>query len=347
MPDQSILGAEIWEQPQAARRLLDAVQGEVWREAAGLTGRFDSILIAARGTSDNAARYAQYLFGAFNQLPVALATPSLFTLYQRPPQIRRMLVIGISQSGQSPDIVAVLAEAARQNQPTLALTNDAASPLAQAASLVIPLHAGLERAVAATKTYTNSLLALALFSAALAEDRSRLDALQRIPAGMQHTLEGAAAALRRAERYRYMDRCAVIGRGFNYATAFEVALKIKELNRLVAEPYSSADFRHGPIAIVQEGFPVLVIAPAGGAADDVQDLVSALRTRRAELLVISSQPELLSQAHLALPFPADFDEWLTPLLAVIPGQCFALALAQAKGLDPDHPLGLTKVTETY
>ena len=343
----TILQNEIWEQPAVVQRLLERETLNTQRAAAALRGTFDSILIAARGTSDNAARYAQYLFGVHNRLPVGLATPSLYTLYNRPPELKRVLAIGISQSGQSPDIVAVLAEASRQGQPTLAITNDLASPLAQAARYAIPLGAGPEKAVAATKTYTASLAALALLSSALAEDTQRLTQLNRIPPLMEQTLQDLAPLMPRVERYRYMDRCAVIGRGYNYSTAFEFALKVKELTSVVAEPYSSADFRHGPIAIVKAGFPVIVIAPGGGVQADLADLIEGLIARHSELLVVSEQAGLLHRARLGLPIPAGADEWLTPLLTILPGQVFALALTEFKGLDPDHPEGLTKVTETF
>jgi glucosamine--fructose-6-phosphate aminotransferase (isomerizing) len=342
----SILEQEINEQPEAIQQLLDSETNPVQHLAASLRGQFDYVLIAARGTSDNAARYAQYTFGVYNQLQIALATPSLFTLYNRPPRLTGALVIGISQSGQSPDIAAVVAEGRQQGRPTIAITNDPASPLAEAAEYVIPVHAGSEQAVAATKTYTTSLAALALFSAALAGDQERLSQLRRVPEFMRQTLAGLASMMERAERYRYMGHCVVIGRGYNFATAFEIALKIKELTRTVAEPYSSADFRHGPIAMVGSGFPVLVIVPTDTVAGDVRALVADLKGLGAELLLVSEDESLLDQAQLPLRLPGGIPEWLTPLMAVLPGQCFSLALAQAKGLNPDQPLGLKKVTET-
>jgi glutamine---fructose-6-phosphate transaminase (isomerizing) len=343
----SILHDEIYEQPVVVQRLLERELHNVQKDAADLRGTFDSILIAARGTSDNAARYAQYLFGAHNRLPVGLATPSLYTLYNQPPTLKRMLVIGISQSGQSPDIVSVLAEAKRQGQPTLAITNDPASPLAQTAASTIALQTGPEKAVAATKTYTASLAALALFSAALAEDNQRLAQLQGIPSLMGQTLDGMAPLLNRVERYRYMDRCVVIGRGYNYATAFEFALKVKELTGVVAEPYSSADFRHGPIAIVKNNFPVIVICPSGGTAGDLADLINRLIELKSELILVSDRPDLLVQAQMAMSIPTGVDEWLSPLLTILPGQVFAMTLTTVKRLDPDHPEGLTKITETF
>lgn len=342
----SILEYEIAEQPAVIRQLLDRELNNVEHLVTKLRGAFNHVVIAARGTSDNAARYAQYLFGACNQLSVTLTTPSLFTLYGRAPNLAGALVIGISQSGQSPDIVAVVAEGRRQGCPTIAITNDPESPLAASAGYVIPLHAGPERAVAASKTYTASLAALALFSSVLAGDAERVAQLHNLPALTQQLLTDLEPALGRVERYRYMEHCAVIGRGYNFATAFEIALKIKELTQTVAEPYSSADFRHGPIAMIRKGFPAIIIAPTGSVFNDMSSLVTDLRELAAELLLISDDQGLLDQAHLALPLPAGLPEWLTPLLAVLPGQLFGLRLAQARGLDPDWPEGLQKVTET-
>jgi glucosamine--fructose-6-phosphate aminotransferase (isomerizing) len=254
--------------------------------------------------------------------------------------------LGISQSGKSPDIVEVIAEGRRQGRPTIALTNAPDSSLAQVAEHHLYLHAGDEHAVAATKTYTTSLAALALLSSALSDDPSRISEIMCIPDLMQQTLEFMAPLLGRVERYRYMVHSIVIGRGYNYSTAFEIALKIKELTRVVTEPYSSADFRHGPIAMVREGFPVIVVAPSGAVHEDIRYLVEELVERGGELLVISDSQGILDYAKIAFPLPQEVPEWLSPLVAVIPGQLFGMALAQAKGLDPDQPSGITKVTET-
>jgi glucosamine--fructose-6-phosphate aminotransferase (isomerizing) len=171
--------------------------------------------------------------------------------------------------------------------------------------------------------------------------------LHRAPDLMQQALDGLVGLSPRVERYRYMEHCVVIGRGYNYATAFEVSLKAKELTQIVAEPYSSADFLHGPIAMVHRGFPVIVIAPSGSVLDDMRALIARLAERRAELLLIADDEALLGQAHLPMPLPPGLPEWLSPLVAVLPGQVFSLALARARGLDPDQPEGLTKVTETW
>lgn len=342
-----ILELEIHEQPDVVHQLLEAEGEHVKTLVEDLRGNFQYVIIAARGTSDNAARYAQYLLGAHNQLPVGLATPSLFTLYGRPPKLDGALVIGISQSGKSPDIVAVIEEAHNQGRPTLAITNAPDSPIAHQADYVIALHAAFEKAVAATKTYTASLAALALLSACFSEDVEYLKTLRLLPKFMHQTLEQSEEMLPRVERYRYIDHCAVIGRGFNYSTAFEISLKIKELTRVVAEPYSSADFLHGPISMIQSGFPVIIIAPKGSVFEDMRSISMRLQSLGSELLLISDEPALLETANLPMPLPPGLPEWLTPLVSVLPGQLFSLALAHAKGLDPDSPAGLTKVTETW
>ena len=343
----SILEREILEQPAIAQQFLLRETENARHIARELRGRFNFMVIAARGSSDNAARYAQYLFGVQHRIQVALATPSLFTIYRTAPNLNGALVIGISQSGQSPDIVAVLEEGKKQGRPTLAITNDSSSPLAQAADYILPLGTGIEQAVAATKTYTTSLAALALLSCCLQENNQNLEELQKIPAQMQLTLDGLGAAMGHVERYRYMEQCAVLGRGLNYGTAFEVALKIKELTTVVAEPYSSADFRHGPIATAQPGFPVVVVAPRGSVYQDMDALIGELQSRHAELLVISDDEHALDMANLAMPFQPGLPEWLTPLVAVLPGQRFALQLTLEKGMNPDQPEGLQKITETF
>lgn len=342
----SILEQEIHQQADVIAQLVDYQAQPMQRLARELDGTFTHVVIAARGTSDNAARYAKYLFGGHNRIQVALATPSLFTMYRQAPRLDGALVIGISQSGKSPDIVAVIAEAKRQGRPTLAITNEPESALAKTAAHVVPLRAGDERAIAATKTYTASLAALALFSVSLAGDGDRLAQLRTLPQRMTETLLEVAPLIGRVERYRYIHHCVVIGRGYNYATAFEIALKIKELTRVVAEPYSSADIRHGPIAMIDDGFPVMLVAPRGAVASDLRALVAELKQLRAEQLIISDDADLLREANFALPIPAGVPEWLSPIVAVLPGQLFAMALARVKGLDPDKPVGLRKVTET-
>ncbi len=343
----SRLSREIHEQPEILARLLDEQAGTAAQVAGVIRDREVCYAVfAARGTSDNAARYAQYLFGSLNGLPVALATPSLFTVYHTPPRLRQALVLGISQSGQSPDIVGVVEEGRRQGALTVAVTNTPDSPLGDAAEYVVALGAGEEKAVAATKTYTAQLGALALLAVHLADDDGRLAELKRVPAAVEQTLTLEETIAAAAHRYAHATECVVLGRGFNYATAFEVALKLKELTYIVAEPYSSADFRHGPVAIVERGFPVIGIAPQGAVYADMRSLIEELSERDAALSIISERDELLDLARVPLRLPAPVPEWLSPFVCIIPGQLLALHVTLAKGYDPDHPRGLTKVTET-
>lgn len=346
--NDSHLRCEIEEQPAVLQAVLEQEWDAVHALAVAIrryAPRY--VVLAARGSSDNAARYGQYVFGAFNGITAALATPSLFTLYRRPPSLAEALVIGVSQSGQSPDIVAVVAEGQRQRALTVAITNGVESPLARAAQYTLGLHTGPEHSVAATKTYTSSLMVLALLSAAWAEDAERLAALRQAPAWVAEVLTSLPHVLQRAERYRYMEACVTMGRGFNYATAFEIALKLKELTYIMAEPYSSADFQHGPVAIVEQGFPVLAVLPEGQAAPDMLNFLRGLQVRAPELVVISPLAEALALAQTPLPLPVGIPEWLSPLVAVLPGQMLALGLTLAKGYDPDHPRGLRKVTLTH
>jgi glucosamine--fructose-6-phosphate aminotransferase (isomerizing) len=290
--------------------------------------------------------YAKYAWTSLAGYPVALAAPSLLTMYKSQMRLTGALVVGISQSGQSPDIIAVLEEGKRQGRPTLAITNDGSSPLASVADHIIELHAGPEQSVAATKTYTAQLAVMAIFAAILSGNTQHLEALQQIPSAMERTLQLNSKLAQKVERYRYMDRCIVIGRGFNYASSFELALKLKELTYIMASAYSSADFRHGTIATIESGIPVFLCMPAGATYDDMHELAIELKRREAELLVISESEQALSLARTDLPICPGFPEWLTPLITIVPGQLFALNLALTKGLDPDVPRGLHKVTLT-
>jgi glucosamine--fructose-6-phosphate aminotransferase (isomerizing) len=344
----SQLHSEIMEQPSVIRRLLDMETDRVASIGHALAGQdIRYLVIAARGTSDNAARYGQYVFGALNRLTVALAAPSLFGLYQRPPSLKNALVIGISQSGQSPDIVHVLEEAHRQGAPTIAVTNNPHSPLAEAAQHVLELHAGEERSVAATKTYTAQLAAIALLALSLAGQPARPNALDLIPDAMEKVLQAEPAAQSAAERIARSSRCVVVGRGFNYATAFETALKMKELAYLEAEPYSSADFRHGPIAMVESGFPAVLVAVGETMRGEMIELRDALRERGANLVVLGDDETTRHPDDAWLPVPGGLPEWLTPLVAILPGQLLAYHLTLARGSDPDRPRTLHKVTLTY
>lgn len=337
---------EIREQPQVIARLLTAEAENVQHIAAAVRDFAPQfVMLAARGTSDNAARYAQYALSIRLGLPVALATPSVHTLYHRTPQLARALVIGISQSGQSTDVRRVLNDARSQGALTLSITNDATSPLAQATAHHIYLHAGEERSVAATKTYTTELTALAMLVQALAAESD--STLQQVPQWLAQTIEQSTAITDWVQRYRYADRLAVIGRGYNYCTAFEISLKIKELCYIVSEEYSEADFRHGPIAVIGQGFPVMLVATSGKTLPQMRELAHHLRDKAAECLIISDDAALLADAMNPLPLPDGIPEWLSPICAVVPGQLFAHHMAHTRGYDVDSPRHLKKVTSTH
>jgi len=342
------LYSEITEQPECIDSLLSSQKKTVEQIAAAIQKRdVQYVFLAARGTSDNAGRYANYLLGALNGLPLALATPSLFTYYKQPPKLKNALVIGISQSGQSPDIVSVLEEGRKQNCLTLAITNEAKSPLAKAADFLLDIQAGKEEAVAATKTYTTELMSIAMLSTALNGNKTRWAELAEVPGWMKAVLKHDALISRSAERYRYMDQTVVLGRGFNYSTAFEWALKLKELAYVKAEPYSSADFQHGPIAMMESGFPVMTVAPRGEVFESMLEMLKRLRKElSAELVVISNDRKALSLASLPLSIPADVPEWLSPLICILPAQMFTYHLTQAKGYNTEQPRSIHKVTET-
>jgi len=338
---------EIGQQPEVARRLLEQAQrpleaiGEGWREK-----RPAGFVIAARGSSDHAALYAKYLFGSRNRLLVALAAPSLFTHYRTPPDLTGQCVIGISQSGASPDVVAVLEEARRQGCPTLAVTNEADSRLAASADLLLPLGAGTESSVPASKTYTASLLALALLSQALDPDPSFAAALAQVPAAIDAALSREADLDRLAPVLRG-PRAVVLGRGFNLSTAEEVALKLTETSYLLARAWSVADFEHGPIAVVERGFPVLLIGAPGPVDADLAGIGTRLLEYSCRVLGLFDGGRAPIQPDSAVTIDSGLPEELTPLPLAVLGQLLSHRLALALGIDPDRPRALQKVTRTW
>jgi glucosamine--fructose-6-phosphate aminotransferase (isomerizing) len=341
------LERELREQPEALQRLLDAHR-EREKELGALFRRRDVryLLIASRGSSSNAARYAQYLLGRASRVPVAFATPSLYTLYEQPPRLDGALVIGISQSGESPDVRAVIDEARRQGRPTLAITNSPASPIGRAAEAVLGLEAGPERAVAATKTYLNSLGAIALLFAWSTRDADALRELELMPGRIGEQLELAFEDAAALGELAGIGGGTVVARGINYGTAFEVALKIRELSGLLFEAFSAADLMHGPVAAVGPGWPVIAIAPSGPALESIETAIAGLVARGVRLVTIADRPDVLARGIAPLRLVEGVPEWLSPLTTVIPGQLAAFRLAQLNGSDIDNPHGLSKITLT-
>ncbi len=340
---------EILEQPDVVERLLSDQRAPMARLATRLRRRaIDSVVIAARGTSDHAAIYAQYVMGTRHRLPVALATPSVLSLYGAAPRFRRALVVGISQSGASPDVVGIVEEGRKQGVPTLAITNDPSSPLGAAADHVVDLAAGPELAVAATKTYTAELVAVAMLSVAMADGaRTGASPLARLPTAIAAALRSEAEAERVAAEQKAITHAVVLGRGYEYATAREWALKLQELTQVLAAPYSAADFQHGPIALTGPGFPAMAVVSGGAASADLLAVLRRMRKLGADLLVVSNRRELRDAGANGLVVPTGIAEWLMPVVSIVPCQLHALHLARARGLDPDAPRHIRKVTLTH
>lgn len=347
----SHLAAEIAQQPEAIERLVATVTRDLPGLRQHLGDAVNHVVVVARGSSDNAARYAQYLLAVQHRLPVALATPSVLSLYGVVPRLDHALVVAVSQSGRSPDVVQVLASARDQGRPAIAVTNAPSSPLADAASYVLDLGVGPERSVAATKTYTCSLAALALVSLALADPdvaRARLAEVRAVPDVAAAVLAGARAAVDEVGvgALAAADHLVVTGRGLNYATAFEAALKLRELTGTVAEPFSPPDLLHGPIAALDETTTAVLVAPSEASLPDQRRVVAPLRGRGARVAAISADRDLLDEVDDPLPLATEPADWLTPITTILPAQLLAERLARHRGLDPDQPVGLSKVTLT-
>jgi glucosamine--fructose-6-phosphate aminotransferase (isomerizing) len=339
---------EILEQPAAVQRLLDAAPTAFAPISAALRARRPRFaVIAARGTSDNAGIYAQYLLAIRNGLIVALAAPSTITLYGARPNMAEALVVGISQSGRSPDIVAVVEEARTQGALTVALTNDADSPLAETADHVVDLRAGPELATAATKTYTTELLAAALLSTALDPPSSKetID-LVGLPALMSAALTEEPQARELAAAHAKRERAVVLGRGYSYPSAREWALKLQELALVAAMPYSAADFEHGPLALAEPGIPVLAVAPSGPELEAQVALLTRLKEDHGARLLVISDSKAAREIDGGLALPDGIPPWLAPIVEILPAQLYAYHLTVARGLDPDNPRSIKKVTET-
>lgn len=338
---------EIHQQPSVFSEILKRNASPVSDLVARLNNEsYDYAVIAARGTSDNAARYAKYLWGAHNRLPVALAAPSLFTSYQSPPSLDGALIVGISQSGESPDLIEVLAEGRKQGRPTLAITNRPDSPLAANADYVVDIMAGEEKAVAATKTYTAQLLAVAMLSDVM-RSGAISEELKRAPDLMADVLQTEPLIADIAKDFAGLRSCAILGRGFNHSTAFEWALKLQEVTYTLAHPYSTADFRHGPIAVVEPGFSIMAAAPDGPLFGDMLALLEELsKERHARTVAISNRAEALEASRYGIPIPKATPEWISPMPIIAAAQLFTYHLGSIKGLDTEQPRGLTKVTKT-
>ena len=338
---------EIGQQPDIARRLLAESSPALEAIAnAFARSRPRGFVIAARGSSDHAADYARYLFGLRQRTLVSLAAPSLFTHYAAPPNLEGECVIGISQSGASPDVIAVIEEGARQGALTIAITNDAESALARASQVVLPLLAGPELSVPASKTYVASLIALALVSSAIDPDPGFAAALAAVPDALRAALS-AEPMIAPLARELNGPRAVVLGRGFNLCTAEEVALKLTETSYVLARAWSVADFVHGPIAVVEPDFPVLLMGAGGSVAKDVEAIAARLVEYGCRVIGLFDAAAAPLGEAAAVRIHSGVPEELTPLTLVVLGQLLANHVAVGRGVDPDSPRALRKVTRTW
>jgi glucosamine--fructose-6-phosphate aminotransferase (isomerizing) len=339
---------EIRQQPDTLERTLAAELRPIERFKQRIAKHPPRLIVlAARGTSDNAALFGRYLLEVTTGIPVSLTAPSIFTLYDARVDYRDALVVAISQSGESTDTNLVLSRAREQGAVTIGITNEAASTLAGLAEFVFLVRARREKSVAATKTYTGQVLMLYLLAYALG-GRIRVDDLRRLPERAQMALQLEPEIAMLSERYRFMRHAVVVGRGLNYANAFEFALKMMETCYVVAERFSSADFLHGPIAMVEPNFPAFLFAPSGATWTSIREMLDKLEQLKAETVVITdaSNTEAAQRATRLIRLPRKLSELSTPIPYIIPAQIFAACLADQKGLDPDKPRTISKVTLT-
>ncbi|PZS06250.1 MAG: glucosamine-6-phosphate deaminase [Pseudonocardiales bacterium] len=346
------MSADIAEQPEVLGRLFDVGAGaidDVARTVRARRPRF--VLLAARGTSDHAALYAKYLVEIRLGRPAGLVSPSTLTVYGARPDLTDVLLIAVSQSGRSPDLLGTVEAARACGALTVAVTNDPDSAVASAAELHVDLAAGVERAVAATKTYTAELLALYLLVAAIADGVAgeAASAAARVPELAGQVLARSAGPVEAlAPRYRFAERMLTTGRGYAYPTAREAALKIMETSYLPAQAFSGADLLHGPLAVVDAEMPVIAVVPRGRAGAAMRPVLDRLVEGRADVVVVGDVAAAPTGsgfgAGIALP---EIAEELSPILEILPLQLLARDLAVARGGDPDAPRGLSKVTETW
>jgi len=343
----SLMLEEIRQQPDVLARILQHEGPKIHALGETLRSRdIRIVILVARGSSDNAAQFGRYLLEIATGIPVSLAAPSVYTLYHAKLHLQHALVVGVSQSGEGEDINCVLAEARAAGAFTVGITNEPGSTMLRTVDVPLLIHGGRERSVAATKTFTGQMMIFYLLAEALAGPTVATKGHEAIPEFCARALDHEAEIRELAPRYTFMENCVVIGRGLLYGNAFELALKLMETCYVVAERFSSADFFHGPLAMVERHFPVFLFACPGPMVPGIKALVERLRELRAEMLSITSDEELAGASSRAVRMTPSISEFLAPIPYIIPGQLLAAMLSEAKGLDPDAPRALSKVTRT-
>lgn len=340
----SLMLEEITEQPVVLERTINAEREKVARLRDFIRSReINLIVLVARGSSDNACQFGRYLLEVTCGVPVSLSAPSVFTLYKSKLNLEKALVIGVSQSGEGIDINEVLEQAKKSGAFTIGITNEADSTMAKIADETLLIHAGREKSVAATKTYTGQMLHFYHLAGMFADQKMDFE---KIPHYTAQVLQLRSEVQNLVERYVFMENCVVVGRGMNYGNSYELALKLMETCYVVAERFSSADFFHGPLAIIERRFPVIMFAPTGVTKQSNLDLLNRLHELNADSLSITNDDAIAALSSRALRMPKDIDEFLSPIPFIIPAQLFAALLSEAKGINADAPRSLSKVTKT-
>jgi glutamine---fructose-6-phosphate transaminase (isomerizing) len=340
----SLMIQEITEQPVVLERTINGEREKVKKLREFLSKKeIDLIVLVARGSSDNACQFGRYLLEVTCGIPVSLAAPSVYTLYNAKMNLSRALVVGVSQSGEGTDINLVLENAKKSGAFTIGITNEADSTMAKIADETLLIHAGREKSVAATKTYTGQMLHF--YNLAMALSDAKIE-VEKIPDYASQATQLKSEVKQLVERYVFMENCVVVGRGMNYGNSYELALKLMETCYVVAERFSTADFFHGPLAIVERRFPVIMLAPKGVTRQSSIDLLKRLKELNADSLSITNSKEIAKLSSRNLLMPSDIDELLSPIPFIIPAQLFAALLSAAKGIDADAPRSLSKVTKT-
>jgi glucosamine--fructose-6-phosphate aminotransferase (isomerizing) len=338
--------SEITEQPQALAKTISEERNKL----AGLGKLIKSrdinlIVLVARGSSDNASLFGRYLLEITTGIPVSLSAPSVHTIYNAKLKLDHALVVGVSQSGEGEDINRVLESARTSGAFTVGITNEPNSSMTRFVDETLLTHGGRERSVAATKTFTGQMLLFYMLANELATTKPTFD-YEVIPDFVERALEQRPAILELVQRYVFMENCVIVGRGLAYANAYELALKLMETCYVVAERFSSADFLHGPLAMVERHFPVILFAPPGVMLPGVKNLIERLRELHADTLAITGDLDAAKLCSRSIVMPKEIDEFVAPIPYIVPGQLFAALLAEAKGLNPDSPRSLSKVTRT-
>jgi len=338
---------EILEQPSAVERCINYNKGIIKELITAVElKKIKMVIIAARGTSDHAAIYAKYAIETLKGIPVSLAAPSVITVYDSSLDMSECLVLGISQSGKAEDVRLFLDSAKRQGGITVSLTNDLESPLAREANFHLYCSAGEEKSVAATKTFTTQLASILYFVSEWANNAEMKKEILLLSGGIEETIDINKNMADVVERYRFMNECFVLARGINYAASMETALKIQETCYVRAKAYATSDFYHGPFAMVDKDMPVIMFLPEGQAYSDAYDMAKKVVGVGADLLVVSNIDDALMLGNVGLRIAQTSTDYISPFFNVVVAQMFACELSLAKGLNPDSPRALNKVTIT-